>query len=290
MPFLTVNGVTFSVRAGSANRSIVRKGKRSRAYRGQMRNATRGKRRKQVFQACFKDFEFAETMIDVINGDGHLVNFINGVDATTSLQPEVGSWANTRLDKATGPFTGFEAGCLESEGADLLFRYKAQLGDESTIHTWAKVDTAVWKPHTFRSDGIYYVDGVRQDSSFNYGGVTIGNLEIAVRGGSLDLTGTGSDITRYSNLAILPYWAHTDFIEAWHASTKPWSGLPALRVEGDALVTDHEMFFGEVTGVGFIGKPREVAPWGWLNNAQIVEFTLDEVADGFVYDDTVPAP
>lgn len=285
MPFLTINGQTIQVAVGSGSRTISKVGKRSRAYRGQLRDGTRGKRRGLTFRACFQDHEYADTMISVINGDGHVAFLRRGFDADTGLQPEIGSLVDTHFDKTASPFTGFETGSIRSEGDGMILRYDAQLCDEWTIHFWYQVDGTGWQVRTMRDDGVTYTDGVRVDTDF---GVACGNFGVDVIDGRVEVNGFGSDVTWLHHLALLPYRAHTDFIETWHAAAKPWSGLPVVRVEGDALVTDHELFFGKVTGSTFIGKPQQVSPFGWVNNAQIVEFELSEVAQGFVYDDTVP--
>lgn len=285
MPFLTLNGHTFRVADNTAKRKVNRKGRRTRAYRGQMRDGTRGQRRQFSMQACFVDFDEAETIIHTINGEGHVVTFTRGWEAATGLQPEVGRLEGTYFDRSQSPFSSpFEQGCLVFEGdGDPVLRYDAQLCDEYTIHWWQRVDAGDWQVCTFRDDALGYVDGVVDDDLFaDTASATGGNCRLYVTEGRLGISGRAADPTRLHHLAILPWRASVSQIETWHAATKPWGHLPLLRAEGDMLLTDHEFFFGEVDNVEFVQHGRNVDGLGWVNNAQLVDFTLYEYQPGFV--------
>lgn len=281
MPFLTLNGYTVSVAIDSSSRRPKGRGKRSRAYRGQIRDGTRGQRREFKLRACFKDHEEAETLISVVNGEGHMIYFRDGLQAGTGLTPEVCSLFGVLLDKAESPFSStFEAGSLEITNASnsAILRYDAQLCDEWTLHFWYK-DSSVWHVVTKRSDGVFYEDGVRDDTQWVG---PHGNIDIRVDDGRVTISGSGFNVDHLHHLAILPYKAHENFITAWHASTTPWSDLPALRMEGDLINTDHEHVFGSVSDVAYVQKPSEVSGFGWVNNSEIVDFTLTEVPPGFL--------
>lgn len=285
MPFLTLNGHTFRVVDGSAGRRVSMKGSRSRAYRGQMRDGTRGKRREWNLRTCFEVNGLAETMISTINGEGHLVRFTDSWDAATGLAPEVGVLADVAFDPANaGPFTGFPPGCIQSEGDSTHFIYDFQARDEWTLHAWYQVDgDPDWSVKTIRDDGARWENGTQNDALSS----AFGNWNAIMKDGRLTLAGLGGDLTRLRHLAMLPYRAHADFITSWHASTTPWGALPLLRMEGDIIATDHEFVFGEVTGVSYVSR-GDVEGFGWVNNSEVIDFRLTEYATTYRSFPSVP--
>jgi hypothetical protein len=278
MPFLTLNGHTFRVADASPRRRVITSGRRKRAYRGQMRNATRGQRREWRLRTCISNFSMSDNFISMINGEGHLVRFVEGWDAATALQPEVGNLQGSRFDVSkAGPFSGFPDGAFVSDGDGLILRYDPQLTDEHTVHLWFDVDNSGWEVHTFIDDGSAWRNGVRDDTLWPF---SAGNFVIEVRNGRVEIHGLGSDPTALRHLAMLPYRANHDVVVSWHASTKPFGDLPLLRMEGDMLLTDHEFVFGEVVDVTFV-EQGNVDGFGWQNNANVIDFTLIEYATAF---------
>ena len=286
MPFLTVNGFTVQVFDGSHEKQPIRRGGRRRSFRSQMRDGRRGVRNRHEFRTCFMDFDDAETFINVVNGLGHLIYFRDGFQATSGLMPVVNQLSSVRFDFTQVPFAGFPNGSLYGDsGSDCQFSYDAQLRDDDWTIFWMEYD--VNEPgyvfQTSRSDLAHWRDGVRTDAQFG-GGV---EWKLKVVAGHVHLSTVGADSGQLHHMAFLPYRASDRFIETWHALTQPWGPTPSLRVTGDVLRTDRELFFGEVTGVDIIQKPTAIPGIGWVNNSKVISFALDEIADGFVADPKV---
>lgn len=282
MPFLTVNGHTFPVADNTGKRKVTRKGRRTRAYRGQMRDGTRGQRRQLSFKTCFTDHEEAQTFIRTLHGEGHVIYFTRGWDAATGLTPEIGNLNGITFDRTLSPFSSsFEQGSLVvgPSSSDVFARYDAQLDDEWTLHFWYNENGVGWHPATKLSDGRFFEDGLSLPGLWEG---PFDNISIRVVEGRVELAGEGNPASYLHHLAIMPYLVDESFITTWHAATKPWGEMPLLRVEGDALLTDHEFFFGEVTGVQYIQFGRHVDGLGWVNNGQEIDFTLHEFQPGFV--------
>lgn len=285
MPFLSLNGFTMEVAINNARRRVTSAGKRRRAYRGQMRDGTRGNRRELKLRTCFHDHEEAQAMIHLVNGEGHVVYFREGWDAATGLSPVVEDLSNCRFDRAETPFPGYEPGSFRSESDQRMMTFDAQLKDDWTLHGWVRIDGEVWEPYTRTSDGCAYVAGVRDDTLWDN---TWGNYSVDVLDGRLHLMGNGGDITWLHHLCLLPWVASEEMVLAWHAATKPWGPMPLLRVEGDLITSSEEFMLGRVDDVTFITKPHDLgAPFGWVNNAEIIDLTLMEYRDGYVADDQV---
>lgn len=289
MPFLTVNGFTFPVKIGSSGRSVSRRGKRRRAFRGQMRDAERGKRSDLRFSTCFDDFDTAKTFEHILNGEGHVVYFRDGLQASTGLNPEIIDLSGSGFEIArAGPFPGFDGGTFSSDAGAIVMRYDAQLCDEWTI-LWAEESFTdnTWRFLSRRHDGAFWQDGVRVDTQWLNGRGVPGEWEVTVRNGKVELASNGADGGALHHLVILPFHASDDFVEAFGTSTKPWGPMPALRVEGDALQTDHEFFFGRVKSIDYITVPSTVDGWGRISNGALVQFELEAIASAFVADDSV---
>lgn len=279
MAFLTLNGATFAVVDGSVNRRIRRKGKRSRAYRGQLRDGQRGRRRSWAFRACFKDHEEAETMARIINGEGHVVHFVDGFAADTGLQPELLTLSSVTWDFTVGPFSGFTTGSMVGDPFDDVCRYDPQFADDWTIMWWERVG-GDWRVIANRSDGRAWLNGVEDTSAWQ----GIDAYSLRVEEGRVTVAGFGAEIGYMHQLVMLPFKAADTFITQWAAATKPWGGLPVLRMEGDVIATDHEYVLGEVTSQVYVQKPHDDPDFGWANNAEYVEFNLTELATEFVAD------
>ena len=280
MPFISLNGYTIKVANGSAKRGLIRRGQRARTYLGRATKRTRGERRTWDLRTCAQDHEQSETLINIINGTGHLAYFRRGFDCNrTGLQPEVGFLENSRLDRSLTPFTAFDPGSLRTDADQFVARYRANLGREWTL-LWYETEglLGAWRQHVKRSDGAAWRDGVRDDSLWE---VFDGNFRIDVRAGNVELVGQGGDVIGLHHLAMLPYKASATVIEQWGANTKPWGALPSLRMEGDLIVTDFEFVQGVVTDVQYAqqGVDDELGPIN--NNAEIITFTLTERTSAF---------
>jgi hypothetical protein len=290
MPFITLNGYTVKVVNGGAGRGLTRRGAKSRTYLGQAGDRTRGTRREWSLRTCITQHEEAETLINLINGVGHLAYFRRGFDCNrTGLQPEIGFLENSRFDRTLTPFPDFDGGSLRTDADQFVARYRANLGREWTL-LWYETEGLLgsWRQHVKRSDGAAWRDGVRDDSLWE---TFDGNFLFDVRAGNVELVGQGGDVIGVHHLAMLPYKAADAVIEQWGVNTKPWGALPSLRMEGDLIVTDFEFVQGEVVDVQYAQAGDLDGDFGPLNNdSQIINFLLTERTRAFTSDATSERP
>lgn len=284
MAFLRVNGWTVPVFDASPVLSHERSGRRGRSFRGQARDARRHIRRSWRCRACFLDHGDAVALERLLLGEGHLIDFAHGVEASTSLMPGPGYSQVLRLSPGSwGAYGKGFAHVATSVTGDVV-TYDAQLGDDWTILV-RRFDAATQQfiGHAQRSDGTAYVDGA-VSSVFGLP-ATIGGLtfRFVVRGGVVALVKDGTSVDElFDDLVLLPWRATDGQLAAWtgRVSTVPkWGPMPTLRVDGDMIDPDGgtRLAVGEVRETSVVQGLSRIEGLGWVNNARVVTFTLDEV-------------
>lgn len=277
MPFLTLNGHTISVFNATPRKTLTQKGSARRSFKGQIRDSRRNIRRAWRMDACFLDYEEAVSLENVIDGVGHYIGFTDGLEATTGLNPQPGFGAFILDLSLAIPSTSISSGIRSAADPSFIIEYNAQLISKWTVQWRETTDGTNWSIITERSDGAIWADGVRNDSY-----VSLATLGVA--SGVATFTDGNGDLEAMTDLAILPYEVTEDHILSWHSSTRPFSPLPVLRVEGDITQESVIWAVGNISDIKYIQKPREYPGIGWLNNAKVISFELGEVNESFISD------
>lgn len=276
MPFLSLNGHTIKVFNATPRQTLTQKGGARRSFKGQIRDPRRNIRRAWKMDACFFDYDEATMLENVINGLGHYVGFVDGMEATTGLNPDPGFRDLFFRPSTSVPSTNITGMITTPLTGNFRFDYDAQLGADWTVH-WREDDSSTWEIITKRSDGAQWVSGVRNDAY-------VTAAEVTVSSGVVQGRDANSNLENMTDLAILPYLATESHILSWHAATERFSPLPVLRVEGDLFSENIIWGVGQVGDVRYIQKPEDIPGIGWLNNAKIVSFEIAEVNETFIAD------
>ena len=288
MSFLNIQGWTVPVTNATPKRRLMKTGGgRSTSFRGMSRDPRRGVRRMWDVTACFLDFDEGDALIHLIQGEGHLVHFKDGLEASTGLMPDPGHELIVVDPDASNSFGDLGAATVfQGVQGQCFLTYDAQLADDCWTLVWWDVQGG-WVPMTKRSDGAGWRAGVRDDTAGSPGGSS--DFFVEVQGGKvcwiIDNPSGGQVVDDFT---MLPWVAPESMILDWHAMSNPFGPFPVLRVEGDIIEEDFAFCVGEVTGVDFIQKSTQVPGIGWVNNAKVVKFALMEVPEGFVRDADIP--
>src|SRR4051812_9380008 len=110
MAFLKVNGWQSSAANGSVVRNITSQGTRGRGFRGQLNDPRRGFRREFTLDFVVQDPSSADPLEHMINGEGHMMDFADGLHAQTALNARTG---RPRLILRPAALGAFGRGCLQ---------------------------------------------------------------------------------------------------------------------------------------------------------------------------------
>ena len=284
MPALRINGMQVAVASMSAARKLSKVGKRGRSFRGQVRDAQRGVRRSWEVEAVIQDPDSADPFIRMINGEGHMVDLSDGLQASTGLNPRPGH-ANLTMRPATVGAWGrgvlrIDTSLIGSDG--LIAAYDIQCRDNDwTVLLWT-YSNGVWTGSARRADGKGYRAGVRNDNAFLRVNSPEG-LFVNVVEGVVELYRdfTAGSFIHADDLVLLPYSLSEAQMAMVTAYNQKWGPAPVLCVSGDLIGSD-TFCMGNVTGVQIVQKPVPYPGLGWINNAKIIKFTLSEMDQPFV--------
>jgi hypothetical protein len=296
MQFLILNGINIPIVMNQCSRGEDKIQGVSRSFGGQLRNAGRGYRRTWEATALFQDFDVADGFINLINGEGHYWSFGEGPTSDTGLSPVPG-YTGRSLDLSLGTeflsFSGvggdyWSDGCLDvimgtGAGSYLdMFAWDCQLEDDKWTAMMLVEDGAEYSPVFFRSDGVVYVAGVREDynntsvNTVKY--ITVGSVGYSgrVREGVfyLSLEANAAATAKISDMFIVPYVMPDYFIQQISVGT----GYTTPVVEEASVPVS-----GEVTSIAYMQKTGS-------NNAKTVVFKLTEYLPGYKYDPDAPNP
>lgn len=293
MAFLELNGITVPVTNATMRRKVERRGKRSRSFRGALRDSKRGLRRQWDLELCFPDYEEGEAFIKLFQGEGHFFDLAEGYEGSTSLYP-VGGMQGLQLKPnvwgARGRGVGAVKGALSGPTTpDGFFRVNAQLGDDWTV-LWAEkqstngnLESSHWDFFAKRSDGVGYFSGAREDRVGEPSvGWTLASVDVS--DGELTMRNDFSTDFGIDDILILPWRAPESWMDAWTTISPMAPKLPAMPVltaRGDFVEEDYSYVVGDINGVDFIQKPTQVQGIGWVNNAMLIRARLSEVDPAF---------
>lgn len=260
MPFLSLNGWTVPVADGQARTSNFKPGQRKRSARGRMRQSERYVRRTWLVETTVLTFEESEALMRLACGEGHFWDFADGLQASTSLTPLPGYSSSVRLNPQA--WGAFGKGCAQLG----VLRYDVQARDDEWCALWWQwnASTLAWDGCALRSDGMGYLNGVRNDA---VGGGNPPN----VTGGIFQFAGTGG--FNFDDLAFLPYKPSTSMLAAFTTATGKFGPCPLVRVTGDMVAGATVFCVGEVEAVPF----RQGAKPTWQNNLRTVRIKLREM-------------
>lgn len=285
MAFLRINGWTVPVFDSTPTRKVIRSGRRGRSFRGQARDARRHVRRSWSARACFLDHDSARALEHILAGEGHLIDLARGPEASTSLLPRPGFSPGLQFFPGSWGAYGRGLAAIPQAFSGVAASWDAQLGRDWTIIV-RRLVAGSFIGHALRSEGTAYVGGA-PSTLFGFPGAAGGDgLLFTVRDGVLELV---KDLVVQNevidDLVILPWRASDSMLAAWTSptSTVPkWGALPVLRVDGDMIGDDASIAVGAVTGIDLIQKPSFLPVLGWVNNAKVVSFDLDELEPSYV--------
>ena len=284
MAFLRINGWTVPVFDATPVRKHDRQGRRGRSFRGQARDARRHVRRSWRCRACFLDHGDAVALERLLLGEGHLIDFARGVEASTSLMPAPGYGQSVRLLPSSWGAYGRGLASIDDAATGTILAYDAQVGDDWTVLV-RRLDGASQEfiGYAQRSDGTSYVDGAAS-ATFGMPSTAGGEaFRFVVRGGVVELVKDGSASSeQIDDLVILPWVATDGQLAAWTSRTADvpkWGQMPVLRVDGNMVDEGGRtrLAVGAVTGIDIVQGLSRIDGLGWVNNARVVSFTLDEV-------------
>lgn len=288
MSYLELAGVQLRALDGRSSQQLGNPARRSRSWRGFMRDARRNIRRSWQFEGKFLDYGEAESLQHILNGEGHMFDFEDGLQSWTGLNPMPGY--KTRLYAGAANKAGNPSGTMgPGDGignGDIFMQYDAQLPSEWTLVWWETVgaSSSTWIQVAIRSDGQGWLGGVEDLTVGRPGDSNKFGLEVV--DGFVNIYLNDNTTPRMDDLVILPYKAYSNHITAWATQDDvKFSPLPALRVTGDFCNEDYVLCLGEVTGSSYLQKPADEGG-AWVNNSQTIRFKLHEIKPGFLLDDT----
>ncbi len=281
MPFLRINGWTIPVANATPTHELTVTGRRDRSHRGQLRSSERFHRRRWNVKAVVKDHDDAHSIEGLVAGRAQFFDLADGLQAATGLMPlppgAIGG--ATILPGTTGAFGD---GVLSVPAATVgtVVAWDAQIGAEWTVMFMRSV-AGDFLGHAVRSDGSSYVDGAAS-STFGHPAASGGDgVYVRVTDGVAEIVkdGTAADEI-FDDVSILSYRASDSMLE--QVTQEASLGLkfgpaPFVRCDGDLVGASSIICRGTVSGTEIVTKPSRLPLLGWVNNARIVSFTLEEV-------------
>lgn len=297
MSFLRLNGWVVPVFDATPVRKHERSGRRGRSFRGQARDARRHVRRSWSCRACVLDHDDARSLEHLLAGEGHMVDLARGVEASTSLMPRPGYSSSLQFFPGSWGAYGRGLAAIPQAFSGVAAAWDAQLGDEWTVLI-RRLVAGAFVGCAQRSDGTAYVGGVAS-STFGLPASAGGaGLLFVVRDGVVELTKDQTATNEVvDDLVILPWRASDAMLEAFTdaiADVPKWGPMPVLRADGDML-GGTRLVMCSVTGAEYIQKPSHIEGIGWVTNAKVISFRVDEMDPLFVHEiedqeTTTPTP
>jgi hypothetical protein len=283
--FLEINGWRLPVADATAAQEMSAPGKRSRSFRGVMRDARRYVRRGIKLRTTPLEPDDATALESLVNGEGHVIDMFDGFHAATSLLYETAGAPGLRL--LPGAENGFRAaGVLRIPAAvsgDVM-RWDAQIVGPWTVLLSVLSAPGVWTTYAVRSDGLAYEAGA-PGGGFGLlaseGGV---GIFPRVTSGEVALVKDTGGILHVDDLVILPWLASPRMLAAWTSTTEKFGPLPLLSLRGDIIggcVGERVLALGILTASSYVQRP-----WadgcGWANAGRVLELELWEVDPAFL--------
>lgn len=283
MPFLVINGITMRVADSSVTQGLRRKGRRDRAFRGQLRDNRRGIRRTWSVETRVADYAEAMALEHMIGGAGHFADLRDGLQCSSGLVAEAGRVAGRVLVPAGAAAYGLGHLFVPGGTTGTVLAYDAQLVGDWTVLLRRKV-AGVWVGHAVRSDGSAFVGG---SSSFTFGLPLVSGgsgLLVRVHDGVAEIVKDGDDDEAIDDVVVLPYRMSDSLLVVLTGAGAPQFGpCPLLRVSGDMFGAGVTAFaLGTVLDTEVVQGPSQVPGLGWANNARVARFALDLVDEAYV--------
>ncbi len=256
MPFLAINGISFSVANGNASADEVVIGESGRAFDGTLIATTRAFKREWKLKTALLTWAAAEALKDLLRGKGHRWSFDSDLYSDKGL-------AATGAGVSVGtsaPAPKYGAGrATVTNGSTASFA--ASLGSSWTVCVW-KWNGASWDHWIKTSGGSQWKNGATDATATAW---------LAVSSGTLTLTGDGAD-RYYDDVVALPYVVPSDWPAQIYAAGVAFSALPKLNATGDMVGSSGATVFGEVGGTAF----AQASVSSWAQNNEAFDFVLRE--------------
>lgn len=302
MSFISINGYKVLIANATPRAKTMRRGRRGRSFRGQMRDARRYVRRAWDITAVVLSREEGDALERLVCGEGHFFDLQDGFQAATGLSPVTGGVLSGMQLRAAG-WGAFGHGFVHTPLASttgVLLSWDPQLDSEWTVilRRYNGVPN-VWQGCALRSDGVAYVNGV-PSATFGLPSAEGGTgIFPRVTDGIVEIVKDGVSQTELiDDVVVLPYRAAPTMMVAFTnpvASSAKFGPCPLVRVTGDFCGGQTILCVGDFTSADFVSKPTFFDTFGWVSNGKVVKFTLGEVETNFDVktlgtDDVTPMP
>jgi hypothetical protein len=230
-------------------------------------------------EALFQDFQDAESLSNLILGQGHHFGWTGGPESSTGLMPDpLPSTAVGVGVKFTGGSSARFCGGVQG---DIFLRYDTQLIDSDWTIIWMESGSAVC---VRRSDGAGFFNGIRDDETGRINGPSRFVADVVDGSAVFGVDAALASGQFMFPADVFPWFASDGMIAEWSANlttvgSKYVGDTPVLRIAGDIIEEDNAFCVGEITGEDYIQKPKNVPGVGWVNNAKIVKFALMETPE-----------
>ena len=284
-----------SIPAATGSRNVSRKGSTNRSARGKAQDGGRGHRPAFSFRTSLSSYDEANSIAQILRGRGDVIYFRNGTQGSKGTMPkEMGTNCAFDLNQAS-PFDDDQGGGLYGEDPSAYLIYDYQLGQDWDLNSdytilWCEFNggDSAWHRSALRSDGTFVFDGLFNNDRWDEGSGNGMEWMLRVDDGQLRMEAIGGDGGTLYHVVVLPFIASDTVIDAFMNSTVAWGPLPALRVTGDVITTDHEFMFGSVKSESW--KRADLLDGeGLRSNNLIIDFELEFIPSNWFQDSTVPS-
>ena len=290
MPFLQINGITLPI--VEIQKDFTARGERTRSGRGQIRDTRRGHRETWRVDVCRRDYDWTTAMEAYLEGQAHVFDLNDGIQASTGLQLAPGYTDLRPRPDLTGAFGN--PGRFELTGTGQFACIDAQLDDLEWGLAWWENDGGGWVAYGRDWRGFGYNNGVRDDDVGALNGGTSA-LGVRVVNGMMVLQNNAGPTIGLDDIIVCRFAPPAEFFEAWAALTVPHGAAPMMRVSGDFhedQTGELESYaFGEILSSDYImGGVNTTATKGeteFVTNGKRLSFALDFVTDSFARDQVV---
>lgn len=274
MSFLSINGWDVPIEPSNADirpEEVARTD--ARAFTAAMLDTRRGEKLRGEFTTSLLSMADADALKNLLLGRGWHFPFDGDLySEDTGLSPQTGYTATLGT---TTPSPKFGTHRCKVPSATSLY-YNTGLGNSYTIMGWIW-SGAAWEHWARVSDGSTSSPTV---TCYKSGSVVANNYAMTVTSGYAYLNGkvpsTGSNSDAYfDDIVVLPWAVSAGQLAAWSVAANAFSALPKIDVGGDVLRDYGTVEMRGRVGGGKLFMARLSS--GWSDNAQRVQFTVEEV-------------
>ncbi len=266
MPFLAINGATFSVQDGSCQETLEVLGDSAWSFNGTRLTTTLAQKRVLQVQTPPLAASDAEPWRCLLNG-GDTIGQRWSFDETSGTDWQ---WSSKGLAKASGSATSLGGGKF---GAGIRIAAAGQVtwapgvATQWTLMVW-KYNSLLtaWQHWILCSDGTKYLAGVATATSIDW---------LAFASGTLTLGDSGSIGNQdFDDLVFLPCVLSSSLALAFGTATAAFSALPKLTLTGDVIPeTTRSVEGSEVSSEGV----QAMIGGSWASTGRRLSATLSEV-------------